>query len=143
MLPTYKLQRAFNKNLELLNFTYHSLILHRDFTLCAPHVTRQGWVTLLVLFVFVGLVGFIGCTHLGIQYFKYGTLELQGMGGIGCNGFSMHCNENLFSMGGVLHQNHLRGPPFLGVHLHKEISFSQTSVNYNIFTSFGPLLLSL
>jgi hypothetical protein len=22
-----------------------------------------------------------------------------GIGGIGCDGFSMHCNENLFSMG--------------------------------------------
>jgi hypothetical protein len=44
------------------------------------------------------------------------------MGGIGCEGFSMYCNENLLSMG-VLHQNHLRGLPFLGVRLHKEISF--------------------
>jgi hypothetical protein len=45
------------------------------------------------------------------------------MGGIGCDGFSMHCNESLFSIG-VLQQNHLKGPLFLGVCLHKEISFS-------------------
>jgi hypothetical protein len=45
------------KNLELLNFTYRCLILHKDFTLCACsscYKTGLGHITCAVCFCWVG-----------------------------------------------------------------------------------------